>query len=182
MDAGISLWLVGGGSVMAAVVVSYIVSSYLKATARAEREKNRGAKAQRRMSFNSSVMISGGFPPSAQVWPPIINTLFLVKECPTNVALIAACKKLIQFPRFQSKVEHDGEQWNFVECDLNFADHIKTVSVASEAEVLAEADRIATTDLDRNIPLWCMHRITNKVCLMSCKPKLHPSKPILNPT
>jgi hypothetical protein len=156
------MWWVGGASVAVAVVVSYLVNSYLKAAARADQLKKKGKKT-RRMSFNSSVMVSGGFPPAASVWPPIINAMFLVKECPTNVSLIAACKKLIHFPRFQSKVEHDGEHWNFVECDLNFADHIKTVAVASEAEVLAEADRIATTDLDRDIPLWCMHRITNKV-------------------
>ena len=114
------------------------------------------------MSFNSSVMVSGGFPKEAQVWPPIINCLFLVKECPTNVSLISAGQKLLYFDRFRSKVVFNGEDWTFTECDLNFADHIKTHNVMSEAEVMNEADRIAMNDLEQDRPLWCFHRIVNK--------------------
>lgn len=146
------------GSIAAVVGLIYCIYQL----SRAYTEKSSPAGRTRRMSFNSSVMVSGGFPSEAKVWAPIINCLFLVKECPSNVALIGACKKLLHFDRFRSKVVFDGTNYHFVECDLNFADHIKTVGVVSEADVLAEADRIATNDLDQSMPMWCFHRITNK--------------------
>ena len=147
-----------GGSVSVVAVLAYLFLT--KGKKKAEQSKN--GKRSRTMSFNSSVMVSGGFPKETKVWPPIINSLFLVKECPNNVSLIAACQKLLYFDRFRSKVVFDGEDWRYEECDLNFADYIKTHNVMSEAEIMNEADRIATNDLEQDRPLWCFHRIVNK--------------------
>ena len=120
----------------------------------------------RSMSFNSSVMVNGAFPPTANVRSPIINCVFLFKNCPSREALNQSCLDLIQFNRFRSAVKLVNGEWTFDEVEVNVNNHVKTIEVTSETDVLAEADKIAEKEMtaadgNGNIPLWIFYRIIN---------------------
>jgi hypothetical protein len=128
------------------------------------RENENNGKS-RSMSFNSSVFFTGIFPKKVDVLLPVINVLLLFKIIPSVVILEDACKKLIQFNRFLSAVKHNGKEWQFVEVEVDFSNHIHTVEVSSEKGVMEETDRIAQNgvgDYDGKKPLWNFHRIDNK--------------------
>ena len=124
-----------------------------------------GGGRSRSMSFNSSVFLSGVFPPAAEVRPAVINSLFLFKTCPSSEKLVDACKSLMHYDRFKNAVKFDGKEWQFVETESNFNNHIKSVSVKTEAQIMEECDRIIQHNLgeyDGSKPLWVFHRITNE--------------------
>ena len=118
----------------------------------------------RSMSFNSSVFLSGVFPPVAEVRPAIINCLFLFKKCPSTESLVDACKNLTHFDRFRNAVKFDGCEWRFVETEVNHSNHIKSTDIRSEAQMMEECDRIVQDNVgayDGVKPLWVFHRLTN---------------------
>ena len=119
----------------------------------------------RSMSFNSSVFLGGVFPPAAEVRPAIINSLFLFKTCPSNKDLLGAVEKLMTYDRFRNAVKFNGKEWQFVETEVDYCNHIKTVSVKSEKEMMAECDRISQLDLgeyDGVKPLWVFQKVINE--------------------
>lgn len=149
-----------------AVTVSYLLLQlYMKFSGKkVVVASSEGKGRARSMSFNSSVLLAGIFPPEAEVRPAIINSLFLFKTCPSAKSLEEACKNLAHFDRFKNGVKHNGKEWQFVETEVVFSNHIKTVGVVSEKNMMEECDRIVQNgvgEYDGEKPLWVFHRIVN---------------------
>ena len=156
------LWV--GTIGMGAIGFTYILLQICKnifGSKPAAEEKGR----PRSMSFNSSVFLRGVFPPVAEVRPAIINCLFLFKTCPSSENLIGAAKKLMAFDRFRNAVKFNGKEWQFVETEIDYSNHIKTFNVNTEKEMMTECDKISLLDLgayDGVKPLWVFQRVVNK--------------------
>lgn len=158
------LWVAAviAGSIPIAYAIYRVLCSL--GNGKSGRQPSEGQGRSRSMSFNSSVFLSGVFPPTAAVRPAIINSLFLFKKCPSAEGLVDACKNLTYFDRFRNSVKFDGSEWRFVETEVNHSNHIKSTNVTSEAEMVVECDRIVQNNLgeyDGVKPLWVFHRITN---------------------
>lgn len=146
------------------VPVAYFIYSQILCPKSHSVASNSGGR-QRSMSFNSSVFLRGVFPTSAEVRPAVINSLFLFKTCPSAERLVDACKNLMHFDRFKSAVKFNGQEWVFVDTEVDTSNHILSVDVTSEKNMMEECDRIVQNNLgeyDGMKPLWVFHRITNK--------------------
>lgn len=156
------LWV--AAAVLGIVPIAYIIYNGILRPKSDSEASNTGGR-QRSMSFNSSVFLSGVFPTSAEVRPAVINSLFLFKTCPSAERLVDACNKLMHFDRFKSAVKFNGREWVFVDAEVDLINHILSVDVTSEKNMMEECDRIVMNNLgeyDGAKPLWVFHRITNK--------------------
>jgi hypothetical protein len=145
--------------VITAVVVAYpMYVSFRRFTA-----KKRG----RSMSFNSSAMIAGNFPPSSGVCPPIISAALLFRKCPElDVLKEEAWRGLSYYDRFRFVPIYDEVRGDWIFEDKNtFRDDslFSEITVANEAELLQELDRTSMEDLAGygKTPAWHMRIIHN---------------------
>ena len=119
----------------------------------------------RRMSFTSYILVDGSFPEKVKVNSPIINILLQFKNLPTPEQIAENCKRLLFYDRFRCAcLRNSRGEFEFVECDVNILkNHVSTLEVDSEEELLVEVDRINSTDIGgyNDRPLWIFHRIVN---------------------
>jgi len=109
-------------------------------------------------------MLEDAFPTSSNVTPPIINILLFFKSLPLLEDMITNCEILKTYKRLRSKFSFDKKSNNWVleEVDINIRDHIDTIQVNSEEELIRTAEIISNAgEMDRNKPLWMAHRIQN---------------------
>lgn len=128
--------------------------------------RQNGGSKSRRMSFSSELMISGAFPKSATVAPPLINAVFFFNRCPAleNVKITTA--KLFDFLRWRCSPQYNSstKTWEFVDCDYKLEDHLSELTVKSEAEIYDIMDRLSKDDFSSMAgkPLWKFYLINNK--------------------
>jgi NRPS condensation-like uncharacterized protein len=117
------------------------------------------------MSFNSSSLIQGPFPPECEVKPPIINALLFFKNCPTLRAVQESCIKLLAFERFKRTAKYDASvsTWIFEDSDFKYDNLFSSKSFDGEDDLMKEVDLIAATDIDGygKSPLWNVHILKN---------------------
>lgn len=72
------------------------------------------------------------------------------------------------FPSPISVATNRGGKWCFVATDVVLKDHVKTLELNSEEEIMREIDAKCAEDLNPNKPLWIFHRFVNKGSGVSC--------------
>lgn len=123
-------------------------------------------KRPRATSFNSEMMLRGTFPEKTMERKPILNILLYLKKLPTDENMIDLCNRLLFYDRYRSSVEKIGGDWKFVDHGIDHIDikrdHLETIEVASEDELMKVCDELTTQDLPSNKPLWKIYRIVNQ--------------------
>lgn len=118
----------------------------------------------RAMSFTTSSLVEGAFPPNVELPPPIINSMLFFDECPDVATVEMNSNKFMKYKRSRCAVVKERGRWVFKEINYDSSNHIFTVEVNSEQELLSKADEICTKDLEGygTRPMWCVYRLVNK--------------------
>ena len=135
---------------------------------------------KRAVSFSSQAMLSGAFPPKAEVWEPIINVIFYFKTAPSPAKLKMVGEKLMFYDRFRSvaKVLPNGtysfEQVDSIDVEKDLTD---TVHASSDSEMAEKVDKICSSDLDcrDTKPMWRFVRIENSNGMSGLLIRIHHS-------
>lgn len=121
----------------------------------------------RSMSFGSSALRNGAFPAKTNVWPPIVNTIFYYKTCPSVDDLVYCCRSLLEYDRFRSIAIKEKGNWVFKDIGDSIdikRDLIETYTVKNVAERMAKIDEIVADNLENQPmkPLWKIIRIISE--------------------
>jgi diacylglycerol O-acyltransferase len=151
---GFGMEIIGAGVIAVGAVCIFKKFVYGSATGR-----------KRAVSFSSQAMLTGAFPPKAEVWAPIINIVFYFETAPLNEKLKQTGEKLLFYDRFRSVVVMEGTTCRFEECEVDVGrDLISSFSVADDDEMIHKVDDLCSKPFDcqDTKPLWRFIRIENK--------------------
>ncbi|KAJ1442221.1 hypothetical protein B484DRAFT_78438 [Ochromonadaceae sp. CCMP2298] len=136
-----------------------------------------GGRIVRRMSFSSSVMANGVFPPQAKVWKTVINTAMFFDQCPSLDLVVERASTLLRYDRFRCCLVQERGRLVLREiAKLDPArDIIRTVQVSSDAELAQAVDRLCNEELvtGDGLPLWGMVRLQNSGGRSALLTRLH---------
>lgn len=122
---------------------------------------------QRTMSFTSSSLLVGSFPPEANVAKPIINAAVFFRKCPPlSFIKDAARKGFASYDRFRCTPVKDERTgcWGFEDRGTFCNDsQFSTITVANEDALLEELNTVIMTDIPgyHQTPAWHIRRIEN---------------------
>lgn len=129
------------------------------------------------MSFSSSVMVTGAFPPEAGVVPPVINTLFLLGECPGRDLVAKAVSGVLYYDRFRSVVRQSARDGWFFETlsDFDVSSAIEERHVNGEEELRQAVESISKLpmrDLGSH-PAWAIYLLRNSDGVSALLVRIH---------
>eukprot|EP01038_Epipyxis_sp_PR26KG_P016363 gene16363-22302_t len=139
----------------AAIIIYYLWSKF-------GRRRN-----PRRMSFSSSAIARGVFPPSTKSWEPVINIVLYFKECPEKLKLIKACEELLYYDRFRASIALDKNGEHVFEdiplSSLSIGDdlieEISATTISSCLDEICSKETHNNVSENKKLPGWKMYRI-----------------------
>eukprot|EP00742_Colponemidia_sp_Colp-10_P001485 GILJ01001595.1.p1 GENE.GILJ01001595.1~~GILJ01001595.1.p1 ORF type:complete len:503 (+),score=77.03 GILJ01001595.1:38-1546(+) len=129
----------------------------------------------RALSFSSSLMAKGTFPPRYNIPHAIVQSALFFDALPTLEDIKAVVKeKLLIYHRLCSvcEIRPSGEVV-FKATDVNIDDHIVTASVENDQHLMAYLDQLCVRPVDMTKPLWDLHVIRNASGRSVLVPRVH---------
>eukprot|EP00743_Colponemidia_sp_Colp-15_P003197 GILK01003454.1.p1 GENE.GILK01003454.1~~GILK01003454.1.p1 ORF type:complete len:501 (-),score=63.44 GILK01003454.1:169-1671(-) len=129
----------------------------------------------RALSFSSSLMAKGTFPPRYNIPHAIVQSALFFDSLPTVEDIKAVVReKMLIYHRLCSicEVLPSGEVV-FKPAEINVDDHIITAAVENDQHLMAYLDQLCVRPVDMSKPLWELHVIRNGSGRSVLVPRVH---------